>query len=45
MNQSYPQEMQFLREFRDNTVYSTFAGSSFIIMFNGFYYSFSPSAV
>ncbi len=36
-------QVQFLRGFRDNTVYSTFAGSSFMTAFNGFYYSFSPS--
>ncbi len=36
-------QVQFLRGFRDNTVYSTFAGSSFMTMFNEFYYSFSPS--
>lgn len=35
-------QVQFLREFRDNTVFSTFAGSSFMTVFNGFYYSFSP---
>jgi len=35
-------EVQFLREFRDNTVLTTFAGSSFMVVFNGFYYSFSP---
>jgi hypothetical protein len=36
-------QVQFLRGFRDNTVYSTFAGSSFMTAFNGFYYSFSPN--
>ena len=36
-------EVQFLRGFRDNTVYSTFAGSSFMKVFNEFYYSFSPN--
>ncbi len=35
-------QVQFLRGFRDNTVLSTFAGSSFMTVFNGFYYSFSP---
>jgi hypothetical protein len=35
--------VQFLRGFRDNTVLSTFAGSSFMMAFNGFYYSFSPT--
>jgi len=36
-------EVQFLRGFRDNTVLSTFSGTSFMTVFNGFYYSFSPS--
>ncbi|MFQ6074974.1 MAG: Ig-like domain-containing protein [Candidatus Bathyarchaeia archaeon] len=36
-------EVKFLRGFRDNTVLSTFAGSSFMTVFNGFYYSFSPT--
>jgi hypothetical protein len=36
-------QVQFLRGFRDNTVVSTFAGSSFMTVFNRFYYSFSPS--
>lgn len=36
-------EVQFLRDFRDNTVLNTFAGSNFMTVFNGFYYSFSPS--
>jgi hypothetical protein len=36
-------QVQFLRGFRDNSVYSSFAGSSFMTAFNGFYYSFSPS--
>ena len=36
-------QVQFLRGFRDNTVLTTFAGSSFMNAFNGFYYSFSPS--
>lgn len=31
-----------MRGFRDNTVSSTFAGSSFMTVFNAFYYSFSP---
>ena len=35
-------EVQFLREFRDQTVLSTFAGSSFMDAFNSFYYSWSP---
>jgi len=36
-------EVQFLRGFRENTVYSTFAGTSFMAVFNSFYYSWSPS--
>ena len=36
-------EVQFLREFRDQTVLSTFAGSQFMEVFNAWYYSFSPS--
>lgn len=36
-------EVQFLREFRDRLVLNTFAGSSFMEVFNAFYYSFSPS--
>ena len=36
-------QVQFLRGFRDNTVISTVSGSSFMKIFNGFYYSFSPS--
>jgi PKD repeat protein len=36
------QNVQFLRGFRDNDVLKTFAGSSFMTVFNGFYYSFSP---
>jgi len=35
-------QIQFLREFRDRTVVSTFAGARFISVFNAFYYSFSP---
>ena len=35
-------EVQYLREFRDETVLSTFAGSSFMDAFNSFYYSWSP---
>jgi hypothetical protein len=35
--------VQFLRGFRDQTVYSTFAGSQFMTVFNRFYYSFSPT--
>ncbi len=36
-------EVQFLREFRDGSVISTFAGAQFMKAFNAFYYSFSPS--
>jgi hypothetical protein len=36
-------QVQFLRRFRDNKVLPTFTGSSFMTVFNGFYYSFSPS--
>jgi len=36
-------EVQFLRDFRDNTVLTTFAGNNFMAVFNGFYYSFSPT--
>jgi hypothetical protein len=36
-------QVQFLRRFRDNKVLTTFAGSSFMTVFNTFYYSFSPS--
>jgi len=35
--------VQFLRGFRDDTVLTTFAGSSFMSVFNMWYYSFSPS--
>ena len=35
-------EVQFLRGFRDNLVLSSFAGRSFMTVFNEFYYSFSP---
>jgi hypothetical protein len=35
-------QVQFLREFRDGTVMSTFAGTQFMRVFNAFYYSFSP---
>jgi peptide/nickel transport system substrate-binding protein len=34
--------VQFLREFRDQRILSTAAGSSFMNAFNGWYYSFSP---
>jgi hypothetical protein len=36
-------EVQFLREFRDNSILRTSTGSSFMIAFNAWYYSFSPS--
>lgn len=36
-------EVQFLRELRDRTVMSTFAGTQFMRIFNNFYYSFSPA--
>jgi hypothetical protein len=36
-------EVQFLRDFRDNVVLSSFAGGSFMQAFNAWYYSFSPS--
>jgi len=35
-------EVQFLRDFRDNYVLKTYAGSSFMTVFNAWYYSFSP---
>jgi hypothetical protein len=35
-------EVQFLRNFRDKIVLKTFAGSSFMMLFNRWYYSFSP---
>jgi hypothetical protein len=37
------QQVQQLRELRDNTVLGTNAGSSFMDTFNSFYYSFSPT--
>ena len=36
-------EVQFLREFRDQQVLPTFAGSTFMGLFNSWYYSFSPN--
>lgn len=36
-------QVQFLREFRDSRIVSTLAGSSFLQVFNHWYYSFSPS--
>ncbi len=35
--------VQFLRNFRDQAVLSSFAGKHFMIAFNEFYYSFSPA--
>lgn len=35
-------QVQFLRNFRDNHIMSTAAGSSFMNVFNAWYYSFSP---
>mgnify|MGYP003924699077 FL=1 len=35
-------QVQALREFRDNFVMQTFAGSNFMTVFNNFYYSWSP---
>ena len=36
-------QVQFLREIRDNTVLQTESGTSFMVGFNQFYYSFSPT--
>ena len=36
-------QVQFLRMFRDDQVTRTLAGRSFMLSFNGWYYSFSPS--
>lgn len=36
-------QVQLLREFRDRTLASTFAGDRFMRIFNKFYYSFSPA--
>jgi len=36
-------QVQFLRGFRDDHILSTAAGSSFMNVFNSWYYSFSPS--
>ena len=36
-------EVQLLRNFRDNSIMHTQAGSSFMLAFNAWYYSFSPS--
>ena len=36
------EEVQFLRGFREAIVYQTYAGSSFMVFFNSWYYSWSP---
>jgi streptogramin lyase len=36
-------EVQFLRNFRDRSILKTNAGSNFMIVFNAWYYSFSPT--
>jgi peptide/nickel transport system substrate-binding protein len=36
-------QVQFLREFRDSKVLSTTSGTSFLYIFNAWYYSFSPT--
>jgi streptogramin lyase/uncharacterized membrane protein len=36
-------EVQLLRNFRDNSILKTSAGSGFMIAFNSWYYSFSPA--
>ena len=36
-------EVQFLRNFRDKSIMRTNAGSNFMIVFNAWYYSFSPA--
>ena len=35
-------QVQFLREFRDDTILTTTSGASFMSVFNAVYYSFSP---
>jgi hypothetical protein len=35
-------QVQLLRNFRDNSILKTRAGSSFMLLFNAWYYSFSP---
>jgi len=37
-------EVQFLREFREDVVYRTFAGREFMEVFHAWYYSWSPPA-
>jgi hypothetical protein len=36
-------QVQFLREIRDNTILQTESGTAFMVGFNQFYYSFSPT--
>jgi len=36
-------QVQLLRNFRDQEILHTFAGSNFMIVFNSWYYSFSPA--
>jgi streptogramin lyase len=36
-------EVQFLRDFRNQQILHTFAGSNFMVVFNAWYYSFSPA--
>lgn len=36
-------QVQFLRNFRDQQITTTFAGSNFMQVFNAWYYSFSPA--
>lgn len=36
-------QVQQLREFRENTIYSTRSGTQFMTAFNAWYYSFSPA--
>jgi len=36
-------EVQLLRNFRDNSLAKSYLGSSFLIIFNAWYYSFSPN--
>jgi len=36
-------EVQFLRNFRDKSILKTNAGSNFMVAFNAWYYSFSPT--
>ena len=36
-------QVQFLRDFRDQQIMNTFAGSNFMTVFNAWYYSFSPA--